>query len=99
MATVDHISGTYTASVSSEPQVYTFWWPNEPDKGNQYFNVSIAPQFVSATHPEMSPLVEVSREWLYVATGVGHFRTQLQLRLRNDNPFEVNFLANHVRVR
>jgi hypothetical protein len=95
---VEHISGLYTAPANST-SLYTFWWPNEPDKGNQYFNVSIAPQFDSPAYPEMSPLVEVSRQWLYVVDGPGKVRTVLHLGLRNDNAFQVNFLANHVRVR
>jgi hypothetical protein len=96
-ARVDHIAGLYTAPAKTT-SLYIFWWPDEPDKGNQYFNVSIAPQFDSPGYPEMSPLVEVSRQWLYVATGVGKFQTRLHLELRNDNAFQVNFLANHVRA-
>jgi hypothetical protein len=97
MATVDHISGVYPIAANSTPPPYTFWWPNEPPNGNQYFNVSIAPQF-DDHNPVMKPLVEVKREWLYVLTGGGHVQTQLHLTLQNNNDFEVKFRANHMRV-
>ena len=97
MADVNRISGLYTAPANSTT-AFTFWWPNEPQTGNQFFNVSVAPQFDDPAHFNMSPLVEVSREWLYVVEGVGHVRTQLNLSLRNSNDFPVKFLANHVRV-
>jgi hypothetical protein len=95
---VDFISGGYQISPQSE-ETFIFWWANPVDKGKNFFDVSIAPQF-DGTNTTMMPLEEKTRTWLYtVEEGAVHpVQWKLALTLHNPNDFAVNFLANHVMV-
>jgi hypothetical protein len=97
MANTDVISGGHTITAHAET-TFTFWWPplqlNHADTPG-YFDVSISLRTIVST-----PLLEVKREmFLEKEPGtVRDWRYMLLLTLRNDNDFDVNFIANHVRV-
>ena len=98
MANVDVLSGTYHIPALST-NTFTFWWPSPQPNGKEYFDVSIAPHYYKQ-HNVMKPLLEVKREWLYVVeVGTIHpVQWRLDMTLRNDNDFQVTFLANHIRA-
>ena len=89
MVNVDVLSGTYHIPA-------LFWWPSPQPNGKEYFDVSIGvdPQ---PRHPSQLPLVEEKRAYLWDQSE-GDPRQVLLLTLRNDNGFEVFFIANHVRI-
>jgi hypothetical protein len=94
MAHIDYKEGSYSIA-ASESKDFTFWWGRDSHAPNEYFNVSIAPQF-DTQHPAMEPLVEQSRAIYHdPRPGVG---VVLVLTLQNRNRFAVNFVANHVRI-
>jgi len=94
MASIDYKEGTYSIPASSS-KVFTFWWGRDSHATKEYFNVSIAPQ-VDSHHTTMEPLVEQSRAVYHdPRPGVGEV---LVLTLQNRNNFQVNFVANHVRI-
>jgi hypothetical protein len=102
MTTTEFRAGGYSIQANSK-QTYTFWWPHggpgNPTEHKEYFDVSIAPTY-DGHHSSITPLVEVQREVGYVHQDgvVDKLRNVLSLTLQNNNPFEVKFLANHVRV-
>ena len=91
MANVEYKSAVYTIGPSSSQQ-FTFWW-GQGSTGVEYFDVSIGvdPQ---PRHPSQLPLVEEQRAYLWDQRE----GKVLLLTLRNDNDFEVFFIANHVRI-
>jgi len=95
MATVDYKSGDYRIAASSSQQ-FTFWWGTDEHELTQYFDVSIGVVF-SPRIESYLPLVEEQRAYL-LDTSEGTARQVLLLTLRNDNNFEVNFVANHIRI-
>ena len=94
MANVEYKSAVYTIGPSSSEQ-FTFWW-GQGSTGVEYFDVSIGvdPQL---RPPSQLPLVEEKRAYL-CDQSEGEPRKVLLLTLRNDNHFEVFFIANHVRI-
>jgi hypothetical protein len=94
MANVEYKSAVYTIGPSSSKQ-FTFWW-GKGSTGVEYFDVSIGvdPQ---PRHPSQLPLVEEKRAYLWDQSE-GDPRQVLLLTLRNDNGFEVFFIANHIRI-
>jgi hypothetical protein len=94
MANVEYKSAVYTIGPSSSEQ-FTFWW-GQRSTGVEYFDVSIGvdPQL---RRPSQLPLVEEKRAYL-CDQSEGDPRKVLLLTLRNDNHFEVFFIANHVRI-
>jgi hypothetical protein len=102
MADVDVLTGVYTIPPHT-PWRQPFWWPPERSEryGKQYFDVSIAVTPGSGfAHPDMTPLIEVKREMTFVPpqgpNEAGRF--VLFLTVQNDNDFEVEVMANHVRI-
>jgi hypothetical protein len=95
MASVDYKSAVYKIGPSTSQQ-FTFWW-GKGSTGVEYFDVSIGvdPQ---PRHPTQLPLVEEKRAYLWDGSEPGNPRKILLLTLRNDNNFEVLFIANHVRI-
>jgi hypothetical protein len=93
MANVEYKSAVYTIGPSSSQQ-FTFWW-GPGSTGAEYFDVSIGvdPQL----RRSQLPLVEEQRAYLWDGSE-GDPRNVLLLTLRNDNHFEVFFIANHVRI-
>jgi hypothetical protein len=91
MANVEYKSAVYTIGPSSSQQ-FTFWW-GSGSTGVEYFDVSVGvdPQ---RHHPSQLPLVEEQRAYLWDQSE----GKVLLLTLRNDNHFEVFFIANHVRI-
>jgi hypothetical protein len=94
MANVEYKSAVYTINPSSSEQ-FTFWW-GDGASGVEYFDVSIAVDPLPR-HPTQLPLVEEKRAYLWDESE-GNPRNVLLLTLRNDNNFEVFFIANHVRI-
>jgi hypothetical protein len=92
MANVDLRSGGYTVPANKE-QDFTFWWPGATL--NEFFDVSISTK-APTVQPSVIPLIEVQRK--RTVERDGDLRYVLILTLRNDNGFEVEFSANHVRV-
>jgi hypothetical protein len=94
MAVVQYKSAVYTIGPSSSQQ-FTFWW-GPGSTGVEYFDVSIGvdPQ---PRHPTQLPLIEEQRAYLWDGSE-DNPRNVLLLTLRNDNDFEVFFIANHVRI-
>ena len=94
MANVDYKEGTYSIPASSSKE-FTFWWGRDSRAPNEYFDVSIAPQF-DRRHTAMEPLLEQSRSVYWDdRPGIG---VVLILTLQNPNNFPVDFVANHVRI-
>ena len=88
---VEYKAGDYKI-LAGRTQPFFFWWGDGAEQ-SEYFNVSIAPDPKIASR---SPLIEVSREIaLFEGTPP---QTMLILTLTNNNHFDVNFLANHIRV-
>src|SRR3984957_17852794 len=94
MANVEYKSAVYTIGPSSSQQ-FTFWW-GKGSTGVEYFDVSIGvdPQ---PRHVVQLPLIEEQRAYLWEQADDGP-RNVLLLTLRNDNEFEVFFIANHIRI-
>ena len=91
MPNVELKTGVYTAP-ARKSQEFTFWWGNDAVPA-AYFDVSIEP---NPKVPNMTPLIEVQRT---VTLFNGSPRQpMLILTLRNENDFDVDFFANHVRV-
>ena len=99
MADVDTKSGTYTirahaSGVLGDPHsTFTFWWGNDAWP-TQYFDVSIEP---NPAHLPMNPLVQTHRS-IGMANATPR-QPVLILTLSNPNDFDVQFFANHVRVK
>jgi hypothetical protein len=91
MANVEYKSAVYTIGPSSS-KLFTFWW-GQGSTGVEYFDVSVGvdPQ---PNHPTQLPLVEEQRAYVWDQRD----GKVLLLTLRNDNNFEVFFIANHVRI-
>jgi hypothetical protein len=79
--------GGYTIE-ANQTQSFSFWWGEGVDTHHNYFDVSISPQPSSVP---MTPLVQVEKSVVWSAPNI-----VLIITLRNDNPFPVNFIANHV---
>jgi hypothetical protein len=92
MANVDLLSGDYTITANST-QDFTFWWPGATLK--EFFDVSISTRAPNV-NPSVVPLIEVQRK--RTVEREGGLLYVLILTLRNDNAFDVDFSANHVRV-
>lgn len=91
MANIDYKEGGYSIPALASQQ-FTFWWGKGTKAPKEYFDVSISPE-VDKEHPELKPLVEAKKE-VYNQDG----QVYLNLTLRNENNFAVNFIANHVRI-
>jgi hypothetical protein len=91
-AVVEYKSGGYTIEAGGQNKPFTFWWGSDAE-GSEYFNVSIAPD---SKLVDLIPLIEVKRE-IGVFNGTPR-QPMLILTLTNNNPFEVHFTANHIRV-
>lgn len=94
MANVEYKNGVYSIGPSTTQQ-FTFWW-GAGSTGVEYFDVSIGVDPLP-NHPTQRPLVEVQRAYLWDQSE-NDPRQVLLLTLRNDNAFEVFFIANHVRI-
>jgi hypothetical protein len=94
MATVDYKSGVYFIGPSAT-QEFTFWWDSTDPIG--YFDVSIQPD-PDPQHPIQQPLVEVQRAYYWVEEGPENIRNVTVVTLRNDNDFQMAFIANHVLI-
>ena len=94
MANVEYKSAVYTIAPSSSQQ-FTFWWGNG-STGVEYFDVSIGVDPQPRRRPQL-PLIEEQRAYLW-DDSEGDPRQILLLTLRNNNNFEVFFIANHVRI-
>jgi hypothetical protein len=99
--------GGYTIPAKST-QVFSFWsivinTQSAHAYDNQYFNVSIAPEF-DDENTVITPLVEVKRErssgtfWDPTSHEILGLQPFLFLTLQNDNDFAVKFLAVHVAI-
>ena len=95
MAIIEYKAADYQIGPSSSQQ-FTFWWGPDSQVQSEYFDVSIAPDFLPNNLTQL-PLVEEQRAYL-LDTSEGAARTVLLLTLRNDNRFPVYFIANHVRI-
>jgi hypothetical protein len=90
-AVIEYKAGEYKI-LAGKTQSFTFWWGDGAEQ-SEYFDVSIAPNPRTAN---LIPLIEEKRE-------IGLFegsppQTMLIVTLTNNNPVDVNFLANHIRV-
>jgi hypothetical protein len=95
MATVQYKSAVYYIGPSAT-QDFTFWWDSTDPIG--YFDVSIQPD-ADPQHPIQQPLVEVQRAYYWDGTGAPeNIRNVMLLTLRNDNDFQMAFIANHVLI-
>src|SRR5258708_5784925 len=103
MANIDYIKGGYTID-PGPPQTFEFWWPGG-GKANEYFDVSIAltggmdrdGDIVSSRQPLR--VTETAREMLRVLDEASQqIRYILRLTIRNEEAFQVSFIANHVRI-
>jgi hypothetical protein len=92
MANVVIKSGGYTIP-ARKAQEFTFWW-GDGFLPISYFNVSIEP---NAEGLDLIPLIEEGRKTTTIAPN-GLRQPQLILTLRNNNPFDVPFIANHILV-
>jgi len=90
-AVVEYKAGGYKI-LAGKTQSFTFWWGDGAEE-SEYFNVSIAPDPRIAN---LIPLIEEKREIaLFEGTPP---QTMLILTLTNNNPSDVSFVANHIRV-
>ena len=95
MANLEYKVGDYQITANSPPTKFTFWWGRDSRAPHEYFDVSISPKF-NNEHRDGGPLVELKREVYHdPRPGVG---VVLVLTLQNNNPFSIDFTANHVRV-
>ena len=91
MANVDHKVGTYTIPAHSTKEFF-FWWGSDAIPAS-YFDVSIEP---NPKIFDMSPLIEERRA--VTMYGEAPRQPMLIMTLRNNNNFDVDFFANHIRV-
>jgi hypothetical protein len=90
MATIEYKAGP------SSSQQFTFWWGPDSRGQLEYFNVSIAPDFLPNNLTQL-PLVEQQRA-VVLDTSEEPARIVLLLTLRNENNFAVFFAANHILI-
>jgi hypothetical protein len=96
MANTDYKFAEYKISHNSQLDLkheFTFWWADGAQT-NEYFDVSIAPVH-NKDNLEMKPLIEVKRT---IGWSIPHQTDILHITLQNNNPFDVSFMANHVRI-
>ena len=91
MANVDRKTGTYTIRAHTT-QEFTFWWGSDA-LPTEYFDVSIEP---NPAVFNMIPLIEERRQ-ITLFNGAPR-QPMLILTLRNNNNFDVEFFANHIRI-
>jgi hypothetical protein len=89
---VEYKVGGYKILASKEPQDFHFWWGDGAEE-KEYFNVSIAPD---PKIPNLIPLIEQQRV-IGLFNGTPR-QTMITLTLLNNNPFDVSFTANHIRI-
>jgi hypothetical protein len=92
MATVELKTGVYTVPALMSRE-FTFWWGSNAVPAS-YFDVSIEP---NPPVPNIIPLIE-ERRVITLFDGAPR-QPMLILTLKNDNDFDVEFFANHIRVR
>jgi len=91
MANVELKTGVYTVP-AKKSQEFTFWLGSNAVPAS-YFDVSVEPK---PKVFDMVPLIEEKRE-ITLFNGAPR-QPMLILTLRNENNFDVDFFANHVRV-
>jgi hypothetical protein len=85
-------TGNYTIPAHTTKE-FTFWWGSDAVPAS-YFDVSIEP---NPKIFEIIPLIEERRQ-LTLFNGAPR-QPMLIVTLRNNNNFDVDFFANHVRVK
>jgi hypothetical protein len=91
MPNVELKTGSYKIHANKR-QEFTFWWGSDAVPA-AYFDVSIEP---NPTNPNMIPLIEEQRT-VTLFNGAPR-QPMLIVTLINNNDFDVEFFANHVRV-
>ena len=95
---IDYKHAGYTihpATREKPTTTFTFWWGRDSKAPDEFFDVSIAPQF-DAKHPNMRAL-EIKGKSLDWSPEAGQ-GVVMNLTVENPNSFDVTFQANHVRI-